>query len=166
MAEHRGNRWAIWDLDNCLANDAWRIPLVDWSDGLDPLKRYAAYHAACEDDLLCHSKIFIAVNLIARPIFLTGRPSVVRSQTEQWIFSKLGILQPFIMMRGNTDNSTSLALKRKMLKDLPYHGQVVAAFDDRPEIVQMYCENGIPAMQLKIHDVDAYTHPVTKLERP
>lgn len=161
----------IFDLDNCLADDSWRIPYIDWSKD-NPGERYAQYHAYCDRDPAppaTHLKEFLSRALFAlecKIVFLTARPVEVAQQTRDWI--RRNLIQDravgyVLIMRNNGDHRPSVQLKREMVASLPEYGvrlqDVAHAYDDREDIVAMYRELGIPATVLKIHDVCAYTPP-------
>jgi len=161
--------YVIFDIDNCLANDRDRIALIDWTKD-NPEERYAAYHAAAPFDTPWNSAVFNReVNGHLRiPIFLTARPVTLRKETEQWLldnfFKSPLVGEQILIMRNENDHRPSLVVKAQMLlwlQDL-YEIQpsmIKAAYDDRPDIIEMYRSVGIPAEVLAIHDVCAYTPP-------
>lgn len=155
----------IFDLDNCVANDAHRIPLIDWKQQNLEL-RYAAYHAACEQDEPCNLALFRRVADVNHICFFTARPVAVYEKTIVWIRERLGCKDFTLHMRNNGDHRHSLALKTEMLGHL-LHDQatplecIIGAYDDRPDIVEMYRLTGIDARVLAAHDVCAYTPPTT-----
>ncbi len=162
-------KYIIFDLDNCLSNDAWRIPKIDWSQS-DPGKRYADYHSFCELDTPGNVASYRSVCELhsAKPIFFTARPVIVRKQTMRWLMNHLFRYNdepPILIMRNNDDHRSSVALKRSMLGMLVEYGvdrgDVVCAFDDRQDIVDMYRLEGVFAMLLKIHEDCAYTPPLS-----
>ncbi len=157
----------IFDLDNCVSADAWRIKYIRW-DQEHPWDRYEPYHRGCGMDSAEHIELFREVTSHAIPVFLTGRPLVVRPPTIWWLKSKLGVTDPILIMRNNDDHRPSVKVKKDMLKDLFFNWDIVPskAYDDRPEIVQMYRDAGIEAEQLYIIDPDAaYKPPEFHLER-
>jgi hypothetical protein len=157
---------SIWDLDNCLADDAWRIPRIDWSAAC-PGARYAAYHAAAGEDACAvrNAALFKAWRAFGTaPVFATGRPEAIRRDTEDWIERHLGMrpTRDALFMRGDTDHRPSVVLKREMLSLIraTYPAAHIAlAFDDHPGIVDMYRAEGVAALHLQIHSVDAYNPP-------
>lgn len=166
------NKYAIFDLDNCLSDDRERIALIDWSaDTAD--KRYAAYHAACYGDEVGNFNVFEAwtINTNCCPIFLTARPTSANADTERWIVSKLGWEAPFIMiMRNPGDHRPSRDVKEWQLDqlldpnqypDITSIDQIRIAVDDRQDIVDMYKSRGIDAYRIAIHDQCAYNPPNT-----
>lgn len=162
-------KYVIFDLDNCLADDRARIPLIKWQES-HPDKRYADYHRNVSDDPVGNKDTFDAALLLGwAPIFMTARPhtvgaSDVRGQTMEWIERNLGVHNPILMMRNNGDNRPSAELKREQLVHLFNWDvrltDVKCAYDDRLDVVEMYRANGIEAHVLAIHDVCAYKAPV------
>lgn len=157
----------IWDLDNCLADDAWRVPFIDWTQP-DPDKRYAAYHAPCGLDAMFehNADIFRAWAAAgALPVFCTGRPESVYVPTRDWIEAKLGINvdeRGTLLMRPDGNKLPTAELKRTMLTHVRarWPGHLIAhAFDDHDGVLDVYREHAVPAMKLFIHSVDAYNPP-------
>lgn len=160
-------KYAIWDLDNCLANDEWRIALIDWKQE-DIDLRYQRYHEVCGDDQPGNDDLFhksVAAGLI--PIFLTARPVTYLQQTEAWLSKHFSPLPEgyILCMRGPGDGRSSVECKRQMLREiflshqiLPQ--QIIAAHDDRRDVLQMYKQEMVfDVYQTKIHDSCAMTPP-------
>lgn len=143
----------IWDLDNCLSNDAWRIPMIDHS--LKGGEQWARYHAACGGDKPGNLDVFDAIRITHAdcvPIFITGRPEAMRQTTHAWIRRHLHVEMPEIMMRDEALEESSVDLKRRHVRALKARGAMpVLAFDDREDIVQMYASESIPTAILRIH---------------
>lgn len=157
---------SIWDLDNCLSDDAWRIPRIDWSARC-PGDRYAAYHAAAGEDACAvrNAALFKAWRAFGTaPVFATGRPEAIRRETQDWIERHFGIrpTRDSLFMRGDADHRPSVVLKRDMLdliRAAHPGAQIALAFDDHADIVAMYRDEGVAALRLAIHSVDAYNPP-------
>lgn len=165
-----GMNMAIWDLDNCLSNDEWRLRRINWAtENMD--ERYAAYHAVCGDDPPSNLDVYYAVRLLAVPIFFTARPEEVRAQTEAWIRRHLDEPKPMVLMRRRSGldlKLSSVEIKRAMLRGLMAsivdadrlnEFDALLGFDDRQDIVAMYKEMGIKARLLKVHDFCTLTPP-------
>jgi hypothetical protein len=151
---------AIFDLDNCLFDDAWRIPYIDFSkEDLD--ERYAPYHERCYGDHPTNLALFNAIKqLVPRVIFATARPEAVRRLTERSIADRLGHRGAEIIMRPNGDNRPSRQLKRDMFRRTGLFAHTTMAFDDHHDVIAMYREIGLRAARVWIHDVCPYTPPV------
>lgn len=155
------NQYIIVDLDNCIANDAWRIPRINWQKS-NPMDRYHDYHSLSGFDEVGNTDIF-AAHPECKVVVFTARPVAYHAVTEEWLRRK-GVPYEFIVMRNNNDHRHSLELKRSMLKWMPevYEislPQIAAAYDDRPDVVEMYKAHGIPAHKRQLHNVCAYTPP-------
>lgn len=150
----------IVDLDNCISDDAWRIPRIDWSKK-NPLERYHEYHSlSAFDD-------FVNTDIVTRPgqrvIVFTARPVLYRAITEEWL-RRNEVPFDHLIMRNNDDHRHSMELKREMLHWLPEHygvgwKSIVAAYDDRQDVVDMFRRHNIDAYVRAAHDVCAYTDP-------
>ena len=162
--------YAIFDLDNCIADDAWRMPFINWSPGLTPDERYSGYHNMCYGDEPRNKDVVqVMQDHGVKLVFFTARSVAVRKQTQQWLQKHFGIVDPTLIMRAVSDFVPSVILKAQMLErfrsELRPNDRIIAAFDDRQDIVDMYISHGIPATLLKVHDVCAYTNPAT-MEQP
>lgn len=148
----------IFDIDNCLADDSRRIPKIRWD--LPPTQgRWNEYHADCGRDPAHHVEL---VKNSLNPVFLTARPVLYHDETVNWLRWNYGIENPTIIMRNKNDMRSSKDLKDAQLTQLMtlYDcDEVIIAYDDRPEVVEMYRSRGVTAVVLNIHDVCAYTPP-------
>jgi hypothetical protein len=154
----------IVDLDNCIADDAWRIPRINWQKA-NPMERYHDYHSLSGFDDLRNEDILMSAACDVAILVFTARPLQYRPMTEEWLRRK-GVPFKHLIMRNNNDHRPSLELKRHMLHWLPEvygvrWGSIVAAYDDRPDVVEMYLKHGIPSEVRAVHNVCAYTAPDT-----
>lgn len=153
----------IVDLDNCIADDSWRIPRINWQKR-DPLERYHDYHSLAAFDKLCNEDILFGARAgVDQIVVFTARPTMYHAATEEWL-RRNNVPFKHLIMRNNNDNRPSLELKRTMLHWLPElygvpWGSIVAAYDDRPDVVEMYRKHHLPGYVRAIHDVCAYTPP-------
>lgn len=151
----------ILDLDNCIANDEWRIKEIDWEQE-NPTARYHNYHGLAAFDEPGNTDLFNC--LVQHDIVIfTARPMFYCAPTVEWL-KRNGINFIALFMRENNDHTHSKELKRKFLNRLVHGakvdpGQIACAYDDREDVVAMYKALGIPAEVRKIHDACAYTAP-------
>lgn len=150
----------VLDIDNCIADDKWRIPRINWA-AQDPLNRYHDYHSLSAFDNAHNHDLYI--NTRCDIVIFTARPIMYRALTEEWL-RRHGVGYQLLMMRDMDDHSPSVELKRKQLMALFSNtdiraGDIVGAFDDRPDVVEMYSVFGIPSQVRCVHDVCAYTKP-------
>ena len=149
---------AIWDLDNCLSDDGWRIPYIDWHKPLE--HRWNNYHRLCFRDAPAnHAEFGRAADLGLSPMFFTGRPASTRALTMAWLSCHFDIRSPMLLMRANDDHRPSVDVKLELLTGALQRvkGRPRVAYDDKPDIVQMYRDVfDIDARVLRIHNIDAY----------
>lgn len=152
----------IWDLDNCLADDRHRIPLIDRS--AVGVARWDAYHAACANDPPGRTDVLAAVRRLApwcAEVFLTGRPESQRQATRSWLDATCPTpadTHSLLLMRPDGDARDALAIKGTYLAYLrTINLNPLLAFDDRPDIVEMYRDRGVPGVVLAVH-ADASPH--------
>lgn len=153
----------ILDIDNCIADDRWRIPRIEWQFS-DPNRRYHAYHSLAPWDEPGNRDLF-AGRTSGIAIF-TARPTLYNAATREWL-ARAGVRWTHLLMRNTTDHSHSIDLKAKQLQWLlseygVKHSEIEAAYDDRPDVVEMYRAAGLRAEVRAIHDVCAYTPPPIK----
>lgn len=149
----------IFDLDNCLSDDGWRIHLIDRFEN-DNWQRFYSYHCACVHDEPANlDKILPDTR---RAIF-TARPAFFHAPTVDWL-ARAGVHFDWLLMRNNHDTRMSIDVKRTQLgwfTSGEYDGvtihDIVKAYDDRPEIVAMYHEYDLDAEVLAIHQIDPFT---------
>lgn len=152
--------YIILDLDNCIADDGWRISRINWQK-TNPLERYHEYHSLSAFDRPGNTDLFSEAHHDV--IVFTARPVLYSAITHEWL-ERNGIRAKHVIMRNNDDQRSSVDLKRNMLHWLPElygvpWGEIVAAFDDRPDVIAMYKKHNIAAHLRCIHDVCAYTAP-------
>jgi len=154
----------ILDLDNTIANDEWRIKAIDW-DCESMFDRYHNYHLLSAFDRpgnLCLFK-----NSKHDIVIFTARPIHYQAATVEWLVRN-GVKVKHLFMRGNDDHQHSVALKEGQLKRLiAFHGiaknSIACAYDDRPDVIEMYRRNGVAAEQVSIHSNCSYIKPKEKI---
>ena len=155
-------KYKIFDLDNCISDDGWRIPRIDWR-ATNPDKRYDVYHQLAPFDMAKHLDVIRQVE--GELIIFTARPLSIRASTEEWL-RRRDLVPKVMIMRNPGDHRGSTMIKESMLSELHWYDvdvkDVTAAFDDREDIVKMYRSHSIDAHLLAIHDKCAYTAPTTK----
>lgn len=140
------------DIDNCISDDSWRYPMIrhDLPNGR---ARYDAYHCAAGAD--SPANLDLVRVPWARVYFLTGMPEEYRHVRERWLW-RHRIRYERILYRGTDHAIGSVELKRAMVRQLRAEGlpleHCIAAYDDRPAVVAMYVEEGLPGFHLQIRD--------------
>ena len=156
-------KYILLDIDNCISDDAWRIPRIAWQH-TDKMRRYHDYHLLSGFDRCVNRHLFQSP--LTKIVLLTGRPVMYYALTEEWLRREASIERFTLLMRNNYDFRSSVEVKRSQLGWLSEYGihlsNVVMAYDDRQEIVTMYKEFGLNAKVVNIHNQDAYHNPLTQ----
>jgi len=154
--------WAIFDLDGTLADTRNRIHYARVARNLKSSginvsvdAMWHSFHSDSTHDAVHHAEATIARALAAsgvRIVYLTGRPERWRSMTRDWL-RKNDL--PFgdntlLFMRPDVDSRPTYMYKADMVEHicvtLP-RDQLLFAMDDSDEVVAMYRELGITAIQ-------------------
>ena len=145
----------ILDLDNCIADDKWRIPLINY-DAPSDFVRFHAYHMASAGDPIANYHLVEQAGEQHIAI-ITSRPVNYRWLTVEWL-ARHRIQYDFLFMREKlSEGFSSPEVKRKAVRTLVTAFGVEAitmAYDDRPDVIAMYREEGIPATHLYINQYD------------
>jgi phosphoserine phosphatase len=143
----------IFDLDGTLANVEHRRHILQ--DTADP-QRWNKFYAACVDDTPVVS-VLNTLWLIARSLDVevriwSGRSEAVREQTEEWLMKYLRMpsVVNTIVMRKVNDYTPDEVLKKTWYLALSDHDRkrLVAVFDDRTKVVEMWREMGVACFQV------------------
>lgn len=165
-------RTIICDIDNCLADDGWRIPKINWHKTGD--ERYEDYHSLSGFDSPVRHVNGSVLPLWSgdRIVFMTARPVLYRALTEHWLKTIARVAPGFhLLMRPNGHRGSSPHVKQMQLGWLfdpnSNHGvrkeDIVMAYDDHQGVVDMYRSHGIPAVRHFIHSVDAFHDPIRNI---
>lgn len=147
-------RIAIFDIDNCIADDAHRIHLIN-RGAPNPHEMFHDYHEAAHLDTF-HNGDIIDAYRDAHIHFVTARPVAYYDKTRSWL-DKHGFKQHPVVMRPEGDYSRAPALKAQIVRTMLSHGcRIVAAFDDRQDVIAAYHALGINAARLFINDYKEY----------
>ena len=153
----------IWDLDNCLSNDEPRVPLINWA--LEGEARWDAYHEAAASDRAAHHRLFHSRQALhcAIPVFITARPEWARRVTKIFL-RRAGFDVPghLLLMRENGDKRSSPEIKADKVDWLRRHHprlQIIEAYDDREDCLEVYRARGIAAHRLFIHEHETHAPP-------
>lgn len=135
----------IFDLDGTLALIEHRRHFVEGEK-----KDWPGFFAACVDDVRNEPVIRTLFNLsISAEIWIwSGRSDEVRAQTENWLHNN-GIIHK-LRMRKAGDHQPDTKLKASWIADFSAEerARLVAVFDDRSSVVEMWREHGIPCFQV------------------
>lgn len=166
------NKIAIFDLDGTLADDRRRRKLLPLSftgkavETPPPAdEEFDAYHADCLNDPLVNGTLVefhrSSGHFIA---FVTARPERFLHDTAEWINRHFPDLPNFtILMRPNGDTRHSPELKVALIEEAfdmatEHHWErVVAAYDDRSDVLQAFAKAGVPSSRcslIKLPELD------------
>ena len=110
---------------------------------------YEAFNNSLEEDM-SNSKVVEICRALSEnyPIFIcTGRPEKFRERTERWL-ENYGIPYNQIWMRPDNNSESDAVVKKRMLVAIQRTCNIVAVFDDREKVVNMWRENGILCCQV------------------
>lgn len=148
-------RLAIFNIDGCISDDRWRRARVP--EGASQSADFAAYHDGAKDDPPLQFGAAILANHIANGDFIafaTGREIHRAEETATWIRKHFAIKPNedfIIMMRDANDQRAVVDVKMEQAQYLiksfcPQNEKtVIAAYDNRNDVVQMYRSNGFDA---------------------
>jgi len=154
----------IFDLDNCIADDAWRASKIRFTEE-DLFLKYHDYFSLSAFDELANTRPLEH----SQWIVISARSELYRQITIEWIRRKTqqaqypGVIHmPLaIYLRQHDDHRPAVEIKRdiaKMILDTLTVPPIIA-YDDRPEIVEMYESLGIKACVLQINDPNIIYDP-------
>ena len=134
-------RATIWDLDDTLVCTRHRLHYIqctkpDWMKFHEMMK---------EDTVIEPAKLVYQAlyRLGVMPIICTARPEAVREPTKEFLQGN-GLSYYSMFMRANGDNRSSVEVKAEMLNEIKRQQyNVLMAFEDHPEVVDMYRQRGI-----------------------
>ena len=143
--------YAIFDIDNCLSDDEWRIDKIKKEEGLTPDEIYKEYHALAPQDTAKNLDFVNEDHADDTIIIITSRPEEYCKQTEEWLKkNKIGYWK--LLMRPKGNHKPSAELKIDLFDSLGIEPEeVTCAYDDRSDIIRAYRKRGIWAVKLAIH---------------
>jgi len=150
----------MFDLDGCVSNDIWRRGRIP--EGASKFEDYQHYHDGCGDDpLMEHGARLLEKHIVDGDFitFTTARPFNVAEKTAKWVSNhfKIAPVQDFmILMRKDNDGRSAVDIKREFVNHMRAFERetgkkVIAAYDDRLDIINMYRELGLNAAIVNEH---------------
>lgn len=146
---------AIFDLDGTLCDDRRRRPLLPAVHSPDA--DYDAYHAGCAYDPVVEDMqqaVRDHRDMGHRIVFITARPIAYVLPTLEWLDIHLGRLpHSCLLMRPDDDHTPSPELKVRLF-ELNFHWEdVVAAYDDREDVLRAFQAKGVSTENLTLVEV-------------
>ena len=143
----------IFDIDGTLADGSHRVHHIETSP-----KDWETYFSLCADDAPIEPVIKTMHDLYwsgAEIRWFSGRSDVVRHRTIGWLvqhtcFTFSYITEQRLRMRPAGDHCDDPILKRRFLDEMhpADRARLVAVFDDRTRVVQMWRDAGIRCFQV------------------
>lgn len=143
---------AIFDLDGCLADDRRRRPLLPRNGHTDA--DYEAYHVGSVDDPVINKDVVMQHKEAGHHLlFITARPQRYLQQTVAWLEQKIGVAsfdRFTLLMRPDGNHMPSPELKVHLFEEDGefFWPDVVAAYDDRHDILAAYQRKGVDNCQI------------------
>jgi len=145
------------DIDNVISDDLWRTKFIA-RHRVGARAQFQEYHMAALLDSAAN--LHLVADWRAKVYFLTSMPEEYAHLREAWL-RQYRVRYERVLYRANYDHRPSPDVKRSMLKQLRVDGvplrEVVAAYDDREDVLAVYREEGLPAIHIQIHQQD-HTH--------
>lgn len=150
----------IVDIDGTLSNSHHRLHFLQ----SNPANWKGFYEAMGEDKP--HQYVVDLVKTLGNQfdvILASGRPADYVDLTVNWL-KKYGIRHDHLMMRKSKDFRPDTIIKKEFLDKIRAEHHIPKfAIDDRPEVVRMWRDNGVPCFQVEDKDWYAPAKPNTDL---
>ena len=145
--------YIILSLDNTISDDSWRVPTIDFKEE-SLIIRHNEYHLLSGFDVAGNEWLWQSND--HKIVVLTARPKFYAPITLQWL-KNIDIDPACLIMREDNDYSSGPELKYKQLQEFykltgATSEDVVGAYDDCREVVEMYCGQGIRGHVIAIHN--------------
>lgn len=133
----------IVDIDGTLADNKHRQSLVQTAP-----KQWDEFFKLCEFDSVIEpvAEVVRSMNRDHHILIVTGRPERYRESTVRWL-RKHNVPFWSLYMREDDDHRPDHIIKHEILTQIRYVHDPILAIDDRPEVVNMWRENGIICLQ-------------------
>lgn len=142
------------DLDGTLCDLTHRLHYIRNEEGT---KNWDAFFEACDKDMPIFEIMELCNDLIDRGnkvIFVSGRNSVVREKTAQWLLQYVSFsykrINQVLYMRSQNDRRPDYLVKHDLLVRImaDYGKKPELIFDDRQQVVDMFRKEGIRVCQV------------------
>lgn len=138
----------IIDIDGTIANIDHRKYLL-----IGPKRDRDAFYQACVYDTPIQENIDLIRKDLeensADPVFITGRSDLVKEETVKWLFDNFlpasaETVPLRLYMRKHGDHREDYEVKKEVCAALSESCEFLCAYEDRPQVIRMYEEIGIP----------------------
>jgi hypothetical protein len=149
----------VFDIDGCIADDSARRSAMQRPPESDA--EWDVYHVGSRCDEVINAKHVEGWIDYPDPVavaFVTARPEKFRTTTVEWLKNNFDLhsAEPqswYLIMRAEGDKRGSVELKLDALRDLQQEFEIVAAYDDRADVVGAYRDAGIVAWRMDLQGV-------------
>lgn len=137
--------FVVFDLDGTISLDHHRKHLAEAGE-------WDAYFDACDRDQP-NAPVIATINTFCLygcmdTVILTGRSDAVRDKTADWL-KRHRVEYDQLIMRPHGNHTPDFALKPIMLEQQGIElSQVMAVYEDRQKVVDMWRANGVPCFQV------------------
>lgn len=137
------------DLDGTLCDINHRLPFVKVPEG--EKKDWKGFFAAIPQD---KPRIEVLDMLLKYEkdgheiFFISARPDTYKSQTEEWLQEYYGLPYGGLIMRSSRDTRDDELVKGEMYEKYFSNFPVEAILDDRPRVIRMWKERGLPVIDV------------------
>ena len=149
LSKVKNKAFVIFDIDGCVMDDEYRLPLIKPEGEPD---RWTAYHAAIPHDLplpVGRAKLQDEIRSESGIIFITARPEYTRAATIESFAKNIPELGSyFLFMREDCDDHTpspelKVGILEKIKTALNSRQRIKFAYDDRRDVCEAYTRQGI-----------------------
>lgn len=148
----------IFDLDGTLADMRHRAPYIFHHPDIHTFpaeefkKDWDGFHARTLHDKPLWDNIFLfnIIQMFCDIKIFTGRNSVAREDTIEWLDTHMQILNLDLTMRNDKDRRPDTVVKVEMYNALSYEdkGRLLCVFEDRSRVVEMWRLLGVTCHQV------------------
>lgn len=133
----------IFDIDGTLADLQHRLHLVT-----GPVKDWPKFFDLCHADGVVEPTGIFLLALLSFDagytiVFVSGRPEQTRAATLEWFKKNLSYVPTELYMRKDGDHRQDAIVKKEILNRIRQYHDVLFVVDDRPEVIEMWREEGI-----------------------
>lgn len=147
----------IFDIDGTLADNRHRRDLIPDKKYWDLDHMWDDYNKACVDDepvaAIVNILMAIQSNPLSEVIFVTARSERSYKETIGWLQRNIpNVEHRQLYMRRNGDNRPSREIKEEIFGEISNFMNIVAAFEDLPQIAEHLTEKGYNILLVNQHN--------------
>lgn len=145
------------DLDSTMFDDRHRLHLISHipDGGGKSDEDFEAYHDRIEKDKVNYSVRAFCNNIAymqgVKIIVVTARPEQYKERTINQL-KKFNCKFDALIMRPKNDLQSSASLKKSIILMLMKHNNIIAALEDRDDVIRVYQKLGIETLKIHMRD--------------